>query len=221
MPAKLRKPGKRKRRHLGLTGSKLIHMVNSLRKQGFNEKQIRKRCGYQDPIYFQRMLDAAHAKQQSRQLALQRMREKGEHGRSPVTHEKARQLAQQRLARGESLTTEDVNALPEFQRIALLKSMMPMGKASRNRSRQPTSAKPATLENCQLSFKPPELKGESLLSKVLCLSRQNLAEINIAIKCGYNSERIGIFRRELAKAIGCKIAPLSRLLIYHRQLHEQ
>jgi hypothetical protein len=61
MPAKPRKPGKINRRHLGLTGSTLIHTVNSLRKQGLNEKEIRKRCGYQDPVYFQRILDTAHA----------------------------------------------------------------------------------------------------------------------------------------------------------------
>jgi hypothetical protein len=189
MPAKPRKPGKRKRRHLDLRGSALIHAVDSLRKQGLNEKQIRKRCSYQDPIYFQRMLDTARAQQQSRQLALQRMREKGEYGRSVLGDAEARLVAQQRLARGESLTTEDVNSLPEFKRLALLKSMMPMGRrASRNRSRQPTTPKPASPENCQPSFKPPTLKGEALLSKALNLSRQNFAEVNIAIKCGYDSE---------------------------------
>jgi hypothetical protein len=171
MPAKPRKPGKRKRRHLDLRGSALIHAVDSLRKQGLNEKQIRKRCSYQDPIYFQRM------------------REKGAHGRSVLGDAEARLVAQQRLARGESLTTEDVNSLPEFKRLALLKSMMPMGRrASRNRSRQPTTPKPASPENCQPSFKPPTLKGEALLSKALNLSRQNFAEVNIAIKCGYDSE---------------------------------
>lgn len=201
-----------KRRHHGLRGSDLIHAVKAFRAEGLKEKEIVKRCGYRDPSFFSRMLESAYAKRKSRQLALERMTARDDLDRSDSGLREARELAQRRLARGEKLTPDEFNALPDYQKIALLKSVRPLPAGSNKASRGPSFTKPAQLSNTQQILKPRVLKGNALLEKVRMLSVQRHAEINIAIKCGYGSERLGQFRGELARVIGCKIAPLDRLL---------
>lgn len=183
-----RKKQNRKRRNHGLQGSALIHAVEASRAKGLKEKEIVKHCGYGgNHSSFSRALNKAYAYAQ-RQLDLERIKARDSLDRSSSRLSEVRDSAQRRLARGEKLTKDEFNALPDFQKIALLKS------------------------DAQQILKPQVLKGNALLEKVRMLSGQDYPEINIAIKCGYGSEKVGQFRRELARVIGCKIAPLDRLL---------
>lgn len=194
--AKKRQKGKRLNH--GLRGSALIHAVEAFRARGLKEKEIFKRCGYRDHSLFSRALNNAYTQRQldlerikrikARQLDLEQIEARDSLDRSSSRLSEARDSAQRRLARGEKLTKDEFNALPDFQKIALLKS------------------------DTQQILKPQVLKGNALLEKVRMLSGQDYPEINIAIKCGYGSEKVGQFRGELARVIGCKIAPLDRLL---------
>ena len=194
--AKKRQKGKRLNHGLG--GSALIHAVEAFRARGLKEKEIVKKCGYRNHSSFSRALNNAYTQRQldlerikrikARQLDLERIKVRDNLDRSRSRLSEARDSAQRRLVRGEKLTKDEFNALPDFQRIALLKS------------------------DTQQILKPQVLKGNALLEKVRMLSGQDYPEINIAIKCGYGSEKVGQFRGELARVIGCKIAPLDRLL---------
>lgn len=46
----------------------------------------------------------------------------------------------------------------------------------------------------------------------LDLDEKGKSEVIIAIRCGYDSDEIGRFRAELARVVGCGIAPISRIL---------
>ena len=179
---------KGRRRYSGLRGSALIHAVEAFRAEGLKKKEIVRRCGYNDYSIFYRALDSAYAQRKARRLELEQIEARDSLDRSSSRLSEARDSAQRRLARGEKLTKDEFNALPDFQKIALLKS------------------------DAQQILKPQVLKGNALLEKVRMLSGQDYPEINIAIKCGYGSEKVGQFRGELARVIGCKIAPLDRLL---------
>ena len=130
---------------------------------------------------------------------------------------KLRLTAQRRLADGKELTTEEIEALPAFQRRALQNFHQPLPKGKPKRRRSNQGPAPPQAETLKPMGRPPRKIGEDLLRTVLGLASDQLAEVNIAIKCGYKSEEVGLFRRQLARIIGCKIGPLERLLLVARQ----
>ena len=100
-----------------------------------------------------------------------------------------RKVAQRKLRDGKPLTKEELDALPEFQRNALVRD----GKMI-------------------LESATEKMVGRDLLDAVKRLDQDGLAEVSIAIRCGYASDEIGSFRRELSRLLGVPIAPLERLL---------
>lgn len=60
------------------------------------------------------------------------------------------------------------------------------------------------------------LVGTQLLAMALDLDERGKSEVIIAIKCGYDSDEIGRFRAELARVVGCGIAPIARILADHK-----
>lgn len=101
-----------------------------------------------------------------------------------------RKLAQRKLKDGKPLTEEELVSLPDFQRKALERN----GKQATERAVK-------------------KMAGKELYVTVMRLAEEGMAEPNIAIKCGYNPDDIGLFRRELSRFLGAPIAPLARLLI--------
>ncbi len=98
----------------GLRGSALIHAFEASRAKGLKEKEIYKRCGYRDYSFFSRALDSAYAQRKARQLELERIEARDSLDRSSSRLSGARDSAQRRLARGEKLTKDEFNALPDF-----------------------------------------------------------------------------------------------------------
>jgi len=101
-----------------------------------------------------------------------------------------RKIAQRKLRDGKPITEEELNSLPEFQRKAL------------ERSEKQNTEKAVH-----------KMTGKELYDRSLRLFEEGMAEPNIAIKCGYSSDDIGLFRRELSRFLGVQIAPLTRLLM--------
>jgi hypothetical protein len=202
---------------MGLRGSALVNAVESLTRSGIAKGSLWIRCGYKNKDAFQSELAKALCAREERRASLERIT--FEANCEPETPEarKLRLTAQRRLADGKELTTEEIETLPAFQRRALQKSDQPLpkGKPKKQRSNQ-GPARPQA-ETPKPMGRPPRKIGEDLLRTVLELACDQLAEVNIAIKCGYKSEEIGLFRRELARVIGCRIGPLDRLLLVARQ----
>jgi hypothetical protein len=175
------------------------------------------RCGYKNKDAFQSELAKALRAREERRASLEKITFEANSEPETPEEKKLRLTAQRRLADGKELTTEEVEALPAFQRRALQKSHQPLPKGKPKKRRSNQGAARPLAETPKPMGRPPRKIGEDLLRTVLDLASDQVAEVNIAIKCGYKSEEIGLFRRELARVIGCKIGPLDRLLLVARQ----
>jgi len=205
-----RSPKRRKwRRSLGLQGTTLLNAVERLAQSGIKHKDMWIRCGYRNKSLFQsEYAFALHSCEiRDSQIRLSRTIEQSDSNQD-------RLAAQRKLMDGKDLDQEELNALPDWQQRAFEKYLeplpkgQPIRKARRRREHLPESKLPARLPLVKL----PKLVGQALLDTVLDLSRQGKAEINIAIKCGYSSEKIGPFRTQLARAAGCGRAPMETIL---------
>ena len=217
----------KKRRKIRQSGSSLIHAVEWYGKTGVKKRDIWKMCGFNDALSFlaeyskaleeKAIEDKAHKAKAAqaeaeRRRALEQINARWETTQEAPDIKKARVAAQRRLADGKALTQEEINALPEFQRRALQKSLelLPRRRSQKNKIKGKPDRPSASL--VQSIVRRPRLTGDELRQAVLSLADHKLAEVNIAMKCGYKSEEIGMFRRALAKSLGREIAPLSRLL---------
>ena len=202
---------------MGLRGSALVNAVESLTRSGIAKGSLWIRCGYKNKDAFQSELEKALRAREERRASLEKITIEANCGPETPKANKLRPTAQRRLADGKELTTEEIEALPALQRRALQKfhQPLPKGKPKKRRSNQGPAGPQAETPNPM--GRPPRKIGEDLLRTVLDLATDQLAEVNIAIKCGYKSEEIGLFRRQLALVIGCKIGPLDRLLLVARQ----
>lgn len=201
-----------KRRNSVLRGSALIRAVDEHTRNGVSKKNLFKRCGYKHESEFQFEYSKAIEARASRKLALEETSARNAN-QGTLGQQKARLIAQRRLADGKDLTYDEINALPDFQKLALHKSVQPFPKKYHKTAKKNKELNLPRPEPARPIGRPPRQTGKELLQSALGLADLQFAEINIAIKCGYRSEEIGIFRRELARVIGCKIAPLERLLI--------
>lgn len=205
-----RSPKRRKwLRGIGLRGAALLAAVERLKENGVNYKQLWIRCGYRNPSLFKIEY----------QFALHSRAVRNTHPQSSgpsrdLKENQARLAAQRKLIDGKDLDIDEFNSLPDWQKRAFEKDLRPLPKgqpirrARRRQAKPPESKPPARLP----LVKRPKLVGAALLDAVLDLSRQEKAEIIIAIKCGYSSEEIGPFRTQLARAAGCERAPMERIL---------
>lgn len=205
-----RSPKKRKwQRGIDLRGAALLAAVERLKESGVNYKQLWVRCGYSNPSLFKQDYRLALHSRAVRYCHLQSSRSSRD-----SKENQARLAAQRKLIDGKDLDLEEFNVLPDWQKRAYIKGLQPLPKGQpirrvrRRREKPPENKPPARLP----LVKRPKLVGSALLDAVLDLSRQGIAEINIAIKCGYSSEEIGPFRTQLARAAGCERAPMERIL---------
>ena len=202
----------RRNKRQGLRGSALLSAIEQLAQRGVSSKEIWRKCGFTNNSIFQAAYSSALQSRNQRSLRL-----KSPNFRTISQADPARLRAQRKLANGEELTLEEFRLLPDYQQRALVRSQDPRARNAPNRRGR--NAQMRILEATQ-SVHPPvrrsKLTESDLLSVVLDLERQGTSEINIAIKCGYNSEEIGRFRSELARAAGCKIAPMSKILVIVR-----
>jgi hypothetical protein len=205
----------KKRRVRGLQGAALLNAFQVHTRNGAKNKNIWKACGYNSESLFELELAAARLERLNRLNQLQRMHSQ-DLGTSEASTEAMRQRAQRRLVDGKELTIDEVAALPDFQRRALAKSLEPLPRGRAKKKKR----KDAIVTNGQTHpirvGRPPRLIGAELLETALRLETKGVAEINIAIKCGYGSGGIGPFRRALSRAVGCEIAPMNRILLLYR-----
>lgn len=193
----------------------MIRAVNEHTSNGVSKKNLFKRCGYKHESDFQSEYSKAIEARALRKLASEEISARNAN-QGTLGQKKERLIAQRRLADGKELTYDEINALPDFQKRALQKSLQPYPKIFHKKAKKNKELNLPKAEPARPIGRPPRQTGKELLQSALALADLELAEINIAIKCGYRSEEIGIFRRELARVIGCKIAPLERLLISAR-----
>lgn len=202
----------RKNRRQGLRGLALLNAVERLTLRGVNRKELWRKCGFSSDAIFQAAYSAAIQARNQRLLRLE-----SPSFQKVVQPDPARLRAQRKLADGKELTLEELKVLPEYQQRALARiqepsSRMPLNRRGRNAQRAKAERAPMASPPVRRS----RLVGTQLLAMALDLDERGKSEVIIAIKCGYDSDEIGRFRAELARVVGCGIAPIARILADHK-----
>ena len=105
----------------------MIRAVDEHNRNGVSKKNLFKRCGYKHESEFQFEYSKAIEARASRKLALEETSARNAN-QGTLGQQKARLIAQRRLADGKDLTYDEINALPDFQKIALHKSVQSFPK---------------------------------------------------------------------------------------------